>query len=72
MFYHPETVLVLASETRRALIAEADRGRLLKSARRARRARRAELAHRTGRHPTQAGTPAGTLAPCAPTAVPAR
>lgn len=72
MFYHPETVLVLASETRRALIAEADRERLLRSARRVRRARRAQRAHRTGRHPTQTEAPAGTLAPCAPTAVPAR
>ncbi|MPZ28365.1 MAG: hypothetical protein GEV12_18615 [Micromonosporaceae bacterium] len=66
MYHHPETILLLANETRRTLIAQADRERLLRSVRRSRRPRRAE------RGPARAGAPAGTLAPCAPTAVPAR
>ncbi|MGW4467071.1 hypothetical protein [Micromonospora sp. NBC_01796] len=64
MFVHPDTLLVLANDRRRELIAEADRGRLLTSARRVRRARKATAVR---------GQPAGTLASCEPSAaVPAR
>lgn len=60
----PETMLALANDRRRELIAEADRERLLTSARRARRAANA-LAVR--------GHPDGTLASCEPSAtVPAQ
>ena len=64
MLMHPDTMLVLANDHRRELIAEADKERLLTGARRARRARKA-LAVR--------GQPTGTLASCEPSAaVPAR
>jgi hypothetical protein len=64
MLIHPDTLLVLANDRRRDLIAEADRGRLLTSARRVRRARKA---------PAVRGQPTGTLASCEPSAaVPAR
>ena len=61
---HPDLMLTLAHDRHRELIAEADRQRLLTSARLARRARRAA---------TTRGRPVGTLAPCEPSAaVPAR
>ena len=44
MLMHPDTFLVLTNDRRRELIAEADRGRLLASARRIRRIRRARKA----------------------------
>lgn len=61
MYYHPETLLLLAYETRHGLLEEAERYRLLASARRHRRQAR-RRARRT----------AGTLAACAPAALPAR
>ena len=64
MLIHPDTLLVLANDRRRELIAEADRERLLTSARRVRRDRKA---------PAVRGQPTGTLASCEPSAaVPAR
>ncbi|GGM55970.1 hypothetical protein GCM10011608_46010 [Micromonospora sonchi] len=61
MLVLPDTMLALANDRRRELLAEADRERLLTSARRARKA----LAVR--------GQPGGTLAPCEPSAaVPAQ
>ena len=61
---HPEIMLALANDRQRELIAEADRARLLASARQARRARKA-LAARPRR--------TGTLTSCEPSAVvPAR
>jgi hypothetical protein len=61
---HPDLMLALVHDRHRELIAEADRQRLLTSARRARRARKA---------PAVRGHPTGTLASCEPsTAVPAR
>jgi hypothetical protein len=67
MLMHPDTMLVLANDHRRELIAEADRERLLTSARRARRVRRARKALAVR------GQPTGTLASCEPSAaVPAQ
>lgn len=64
MLMHPEMLLVLANDHHRALIAEADRGRLLSRARRARQARRT---------PAVRAQSTGTLASCEPAAVvPAR
>ncbi|MGC4745561.1 hypothetical protein ACLQ28_07845 [Micromonospora sp. DT201] len=64
MLIDPGTMLALANHRRRELIAEADRERLLTSARRARLARNA-LAVR--------GQPDGTLTSCEPSAaVPAQ
>ena len=64
MLIHPDLLLTLANDRHRELIAEADRERLLTSARVARRARKA---------PAVRGQPAGTLASCEPSAaVPAR
>ncbi|MEV6597786.1 hypothetical protein AB0M36_13055 [Actinoplanes sp. NPDC051346] len=64
MLTHPDLLLALANHRHRELIAEADRWRLLDSARRARRARKT---------PAVRGRPAGTLASCEPSAVvPAR
>ena len=64
MLMHPDLMLVLANDRHRELIAEADRTRVLTSARAARKARKA---------PAVRGQPAGTLASCEPTvAVPAR
>jgi len=61
MNMHPVMLLMLADQRQRELIDEADRYRLLNSARRARKARAAR------------GQPAGTLASCDPSAaVPAR
>ncbi|MEU4625816.1 hypothetical protein AB0G04_38320 [Actinoplanes sp. NPDC023801] len=63
MLMHPGTMLELANERNRGLIADAERGRLLAGAR-ARRARKASAAR---------GQPAGTLTSCDPSAaVPAR
>jgi hypothetical protein len=61
MFYPAETILALAMEKQQDLIADADRHRLLRSARRARRQR---AAHRAtpAREPLSRGRPAGTLA----------
>lgn len=68
MFFPPETILALATAKQRDLIAEADRYRLLRSARRARR-RDAKPVD----EPLSRGRPAGTLAGCGPrAAVPAR
>ncbi|PRX14684.1 hypothetical protein [Actinoplanes italicus] len=63
MLMHPGTMLELANERNRDLIAEGDRGRLLASARaRFRRERKAVR-----------GQPTGTVASCDPSvAVPAR
>jgi hypothetical protein len=67
MLMHPELMLALANERHRELIAEADRSRLLASARSARAARRPRKAS------VVRGQPAGTLASCEPSAVvPAR
>jgi hypothetical protein len=67
MLMHPELLLTLANDRRRELIAEADRERLLTSARVARRGRRGT------KTPAVRGRPAGTLASCEPSAaVPAR
>ena len=64
MLIHPDLMLTLANDRHRELIAEADRERLLTSARRARRATKA---------PAVRGQPTGTLASCEPSAaVPAR
>jgi hypothetical protein len=64
MLMHPDLMLALVHDRHRELIAEADRSRLLTSARRARRARKA---------PVVRGHPTGTLASCEPSAaVPAR
>ncbi|BEL04635.1 hypothetical protein Q0Z83_028260 [Actinoplanes sichuanensis] len=61
MFANPELMLNLAHDRNREMIAEADRERLLSSARLLRRGRKAR------------GRLAGTLSPCEPTAVvPAR
>lgn len=67
MFYHPDTVMALANEHRRELIAEADRYRLLASALRIRREQDRE------RKAAARARPAGTLAACGPReAAPAR
>jgi hypothetical protein len=67
MLMHPDLLLTLANDRRRELIAEADRERLLTSARVARGARRGKKA------PAVRGRPTGTLASCEPSgAVPAR
>ena len=67
MLYHPEIMLTLAHERQRELVAEAERSHLLRNARTARWGRRARKA------PAVRGRPAGTLAPCEPSAaVPAR
>jgi hypothetical protein len=64
MMMHPDILLDLAYDRHRELVAEAEQGRLLSSARRARRARKAAVAR---------GRPTGTLASCEPSAaVPAR
>jgi hypothetical protein len=64
MLMHPEMMLALANDRHRELIAEADRARLLTSARQARRARKVLAARRQR---------TGTLASCEPSAVvPAR
>ncbi|GIF23953.1 hypothetical protein BJ973_004566 [Actinoplanes tereljensis] len=64
MLMHSDLMLVLANERHRELIAEADRRRLLTSARERRRARKS---------PAARGRPTGNLAPCEPSvAVPAR
>ena len=62
MWMHPEMLLALANERQRELIAEADRSRLLTSARLTRRARRA------GKASAVRGQPTGTLASCEPSA----
>lgn len=67
MLMHPDLLLALENDRHRELIAEADRERLLTSARAARGARRARKA------PVVRGQPTGTLASCEPSvAVPAR
>ena len=67
MMMHPELMLNLANERHRDLVAEAERSHLLRSTRAARWGRRARKA------PAVRGRPAGTLAPCEPSAaVPAR
>jgi hypothetical protein len=64
MLMHPELFLTLANDRHRALVAEADKQRLLTIARGARRARKAAAVR---------GRPTGTLASCEPSAaVPAR
>jgi hypothetical protein len=68
MLMHPDMLLVLANDRHREVIAEADRRRLLTSARLTRRARRAARQASVVR-----GQPTGTLASCEPSAaVPAR
>ena len=70
MLMHPDLMLALANERHRELIAQADRERLLTSARRTRapRAPRSPRATEGVR-----GQPTGTLASCEPSAaVPAR
>lgn len=67
MLMHPDLMLTLANSRHRELIAQADKQRLLASAREARTARR------PGRIAPARGRPAGTLASCEPSAaVPAR
>ena len=68
MLMHPEIMMSLVNDRHRELVAEADRGRLLRSARRLLRA---------GREPVRGGPgtakTAGTLSPCESSAVaPAR
>jgi len=66
MLIHPDLLMVLTNEHQRELFADADRGRVLTTARRARWSRRA------GKAPVR-GKPTGTLASCEPSAaVPAR
>jgi hypothetical protein len=68
MFFPPETILALATAKQNELIAEADRYRVLRSAREARR-RHAKPEN----EPLSRGRPAGTLAACGPhAAAPAR
>lgn len=72
MFFPPETILALAAAKQQELIAEADRFRVLRSARRRSRRRGSAPAD----EPLSRGrpaAPAGTLAACGPrAAVPAR
>jgi hypothetical protein len=69
MFYPPDTILALATIKQQELIAEADRYRVLRSARAAARRRRAAPVN----EPLSRGRPAGTLAACGPrAAAPAR
>jgi hypothetical protein len=64
MLMHPEMMLALANDRHRELVAEADRARLLASARQVRRARKALDVRRQR---------TGTLASCEPSVVvPAR
>jgi hypothetical protein len=64
MLMHRDLMLALADDRHRELIAEADRARLLTTARAARRARKAKAVRRA---------PTGTLASCERSAaVPAR
>jgi hypothetical protein len=64
MLMHSDMMLILANDRQRELVAEAERARLLTSARRARKARKASGVR---------GDPTGTLASCEPfAAVPAR
>jgi hypothetical protein len=64
MLLHRDLMLELVNDRHRQMIAEADRGRLLRIAREARRAHKA---------PAVRGRPAGTLASCESSAVvPAR
>jgi hypothetical protein len=64
MMMHPVLLMMLANQRERDLLHEADRARLLSSARAARRARKARAVR---------GQPAGTLASCEPSAAaPAR
>ncbi|HEX2771629.1 MAG TPA: hypothetical protein VHN18_04265 [Micromonosporaceae bacterium] len=68
MFFPPETILALATAKQHDLIADADRYRLLRSARRARRRHATPV-----NEPLSRGRPAGTLAACGPrAAAPAR
>jgi len=68
MLMHPDMLLVLANDRHREVIAEADRRRLLTSARLTRHARRAARKASAVR-----GQPTGILASCEPSAaVPAR
>ncbi|BCY11323.1 hypothetical protein L3i22_064110 [Actinoplanes sp. L3-i22] len=61
---HPDLMLAIANERHRELVAEAEKGRLLASARRI---------LRSGKGDTVRGHPTGTLAGCeASAAVPAR
>lgn len=69
MFFPPETILALALTRQQELIADADRHRVLRAARR--------RGHRAAAHPADEplsrGRPAGTLASCGPrAAVPAQ
>jgi len=67
MMLHPDLMLTVANERHRELVAEAERSHLLNNARAARRSRKARKAQAVR------GRPAGTLAPCEPSAaVPAR
>ena len=67
MLMHPEIMLSLAHDRHRELVAEAERGRLLRSARRFLKATREPVRGQ----PT--GRAAGTLAPCeSPAVAPAR
>jgi hypothetical protein len=61
MFFPAETILALATAKQQDLIADADRHRLLRGARRARRERAAHRATRA-HEPLSRGRPAGTLA----------
>ncbi|MEU4241824.1 hypothetical protein [Actinoplanes sp. NPDC026619] len=64
MLLHPDLMLAMANNRHRELVAEAQRGHLLNSAREARRTRKA---------PAVRGKPAGNLASCDPSAaVPVR
>ena len=71
MLMHPDLMLTLANNRHRELIQQADKQRLLASAREARAARRPFSAGR--RTAAVRGRPTGTLASCEPSAaVPAR
>lgn len=65
MLMHPDTMLAQAHDRQRELIAEADRYRLLATARRARQARRARTERARG---DTANSVTGTLAACGPVA----
>jgi hypothetical protein len=70
MLMHSDLMLALANDHHRELIAEADKSRLLTSARLIRKARRASRARKAE---AVRGQPTGTLASCEPSAaVPAR
>jgi hypothetical protein len=74
MFSHPETMFLLAIETQRAAIADAERLHQVRAARRHRRAERRAARQAKRQQPGRPGrlATAGTLAACAPAGASAR